>query len=105
MNIKTELKINLEKPDKKNQNDLDIKARFVSICKIDKIKIITISYSNNEVYFYDLNKIIKYDDIKDKNKNDENNIINNNNYIKKYGKIEYTIPEKITALDSEMDKS
>jgi len=51
-----------------------------------------------------LNKIIKYDDIKDKNKNDENNIINNNNYIKKYGKIEYTIPEKITALDSEMDK-
>ena len=105
VNIKTELKINLEKPDKKNQNDLDIKARFVSICKIDKIKIITISYSNNEVYFYDLNKIIKYDDIKDKNKNDENNIINNNNYIKKYGKIEYTIPEKITALDSEMDKS
>ena len=49
ININSELKINLEKPEKKDENDLDIKARFVSICKIDKIRIITISYSNNEV--------------------------------------------------------
>ena len=28
----------------------------------------------------------------------------NNNYIKKYGKIEYNIPEKITAIDSELAK-
>ena len=27
------------------------------------------------------------------------------NFIKKYGKIEYNIPEKITALDSELKKS
>ena len=106
ININSELKINLEKPEKKDENDLDIKARFVSICKIDKIRIITISYSNNEVYFYDLNKIIKYEEIETKKeeqneKNEEKDKINNN-YIKKYGKIEYNIPEKITAIDSEL---
>ena len=108
ININSELKINLEKPEKKSENDLDIKARFVSICKIDKIRIITISYSNNEVYFYDLNKIIKYEEIETKKeeqneKNEEKDKINNN-YIKKYGKIEYNIPEKITAIDSELAK-
>ena len=108
ININSELKINLEKPEKKDENDLDIKARFVSICKIDKIRIITISYSNNEVYFYDLNKIIKYEEIETKKeeqneKNEEKDKINNN-YIKKYGKIEYNIPEKITAIDSELAK-
>ena len=108
ININSEIKFNLEKPDKKNENDLDIKARFVSISKIDKIRIITISYSNNEVYFYDLNKIIKYDEIGNK-KDDKNEIKEekeekNINYIKKYGKIEYNIPEKITALDSELKK-
>ena len=108
ININSELKINLEKPEKKSENDLDIKARFVSICKIDKIRIITISYSNNEVYFYDLNKIIKYEEIKtkkeeQKEKDEEKDKIENN-YIKKYGKIEYNIPEKITAIDSELSK-
>ena len=108
ININSELKFNLEKPDKKNENDLDIKARFVSISKIDKIRIITISYSNNEVYFYDLNKIIKYEEI-EKTKNDKNEIKEEKdeisvNQIKKYGKIEYNIPEKITALDSELKK-
>ena len=98
ININTELKFLLEKPDKKSENDLDIKARFVSISKIDKIRIITISYSNNEVYFYDLNKIIKYEEIGNKNGDIKNN------YIKKYGKIEYNIPEKITSLDSELTK-
>jgi WD40 repeat protein len=109
ININSEIKFNLEKPDKKNENDLDIKARFVSISKIDKIRIITISYSNNEVYFYDLNKIIKYDEIGNK-KDDKNEIKEekeekNINYIKKYGKIEFNIPEKITALDSELKKA
>ena len=108
ININSELKFNLEKPDKKNENDLDIKARFVSISKIDKIRIITISYSNNEVYFYDLNKIIKYEEI-EKTKSDKNEIKEEKdeisvNHIKKYGKIEYDIPEKITALDSELKK-
>ena len=108
ININSELKINLEKPKKKSENDLDIKARFVSICKIDKIRIITISYSNNEVYFYDLNKIIKYEEIEtkkeeQKEKDEEKDKIENN-YIKKYGKIEYNIPEKITAIDSELSK-
>jgi len=109
ININSELKFNLEKPNKKNENDLDIKARFVSISKIDKIRIITISYSNNEVYFYDLNKIIKFEEIGNK-KDDKNEIKEekdekNINYIKKYGKIEYNIPEKITALDSELKKA
>ena len=108
ININSELKINLEKPEKKSKNDLDIKARFVSICKIDKIRVITISYSNNEVYFYDLNKIIKYEEIEtkkeeQKEKDEEKDKIENN-YIKKYGKIEYNIPEKITAIDSELAK-
>jgi WD40 repeat protein len=108
INNNSELKINLEKPNKKNENDLEIKARFVSISKIDKIRILTISFSNNEVYFYDLNKIIKYEEIENKKENkkeisEEKEIIKNN-YIKKYGKIEYNIPEKITALDSELAK-
>ena len=108
INNNSELKINLEKPNKKNENDLEIKARFVSISKIDKIRILTISFSNNEVYFYDLNKIIKYEEIEnkkeDKKEISEEKEIIKNNYIKKYGKIEYNITEKITALDSELTK-
>ena len=107
--IKNELNFVLEKPDKKNENDLEIRVRYVSISKIEKIKIITISYSNNQIYFYDLNKILKYKEleknINETNKNNDNNkLINNNNFIKKYGKIDYNIPEKITALDSELFK-
>ena len=86
---------------------MEIRVRYVSISKIDKIKIITISYSNNEVYFYDLNKILKYEEL-EINKNDkineDNNKLNDNHYIKKYGKIEYKIPGKITALDTELIK-
>ena len=106
ININSELKIKLEKPEKKNENDLEIKARFVSICKTDKIRIITISYSNNEVYFYDLNKIIKYEEIETKKEEqkEKDEDKDKNNYIKKYGKIEYNIPEKITAIDSELAK-
>jgi WD40 repeat protein len=99
ININSELKIILEKPEKKNENDLEIRVRYVSISKIDKIKIITISYSNNEVYFYDLNKIVKLEELENKTENKDNN-----NLIKKYGKIQYNIPGKITALDSELTK-
>ena len=102
VNISSELRFILEKPAKKNENDLDIRVRFVSISKIDKIKIITISYSNNEVYFYDLNKIIKFEQIESK-KEDKNNV-NENHLIKKYGKIDYNIPGKITALDTEFTR-
>ena len=104
--INSELNLNLEKPEKKDENDLEIRARFVSISKIDKIKIITISYSNDEVYFYDLNKILKFEELEvrkdDKINTDDNKT--NNNIIKKYGKIEYKIPGKITALDTEFIK-
>ena len=108
VNISSELKFILEKPAKKNENDLDIRVRFVSISKIDKIKIITISYSNNEVYFYDLNKIIKFEQIESK-KEESNNVedknkICENHLIKKYGKIDYNIPGKITALDTEFTR-
>ena len=82
--------------------------RFVSISKIDKIKIITISYSNNEVYFYDLNKIIKFEQIESK-KGEKDHVEDNNKWIenhliKKYGKIDYNIPGKITALDTEFTR-
>ena len=95
--INSELKLLLEKPKKKNENDLEIRVRYISISKIDKIKIITISYSNNEVYFYDLNRIVKFEELENKKENETNN-----NFIKKYGKIEYNIPGKITALDCEL---
>ena len=97
--INSELKLLLEKPKKKNENDLEIRVRYVSISKIDKIKIITISYSNNEVYFYDLNRIVKFEELENKKENESNN-----NFIKKYGKIEYNIPGKVTSLDSELTK-
>ena len=99
VNINSELKIVLEKPEKKNENDLEIRVRYVSISKIDKIKIITISFSNNEVYFYDLNKIIKLEELENKMEEKDNNKL-----IKKYGKIQYNIPGKITALDTELTK-
>ena len=99
VNENKELILNLEKTDKKNENDLEIRVRYVSISKIDKIKIITISYSNNEVYFYDLNKILKYEELENKKDDNNNKSIN---LIKKYGKIEYNIPGKITTVDSEL---
>ena len=99
INLKSEISLFLEKPQKKDENDLDIKARFISISKIEKIKIITISYSNNEVFFYDLNKIVKYEELNE-NKTKENS----NKIIKRYGKLEYSIPGKITALDTQLIK-
>lgn len=108
VNINSELIITLEKPAKKDENDLEIRVRYVSISKIDKIKIITVSYSNNEVYFYDLNKIVKLEELENKKEENENNNENNNKLnnklIKKYGKIQYNIPGKITALDCELIK-
>ena len=99
VNLGSEISLFFEKPEKKDENDLDIKVRFISISKIEKIKIITISYSNNEVFFYDLNKIIKYEELNETETKEHNNKI-----IKKYGKLEYNIPGKITALDTELTK-
>ena len=88
-NKENAIKLNIEKPKKENENDLDLRVKFVSITKTEKIKILTIVFSNNDVYLYDLNKIIKYE------KNNEKKI------IKKYTSISNKILGKITAIDIE----
>ena len=86
------IKLNIEKPKKENENDLDLRVKFTSITKTEKIKILSIVFSNNDVYIYDLNKIIK----------NEKNI--EKKTIKKYTSISNKILGKITAIDIEFSK-
>jgi WD40 repeat protein len=81
--------INLEVPDKENENDLDIKIKFVSIARNEKLKMFTIVFSNDDIYLFDLNKLMRL------TKNE------NGKLYKKYYQLTFLKQGKITALDTE----
>lgn len=51
--------IKLDRPKKENENDLDIRLRFASVAKEEKLKLLTVAFSNDQLYLFDFNKIIK----------------------------------------------
>jgi WD40 repeat protein len=81
--------INLEVPEKENENDLDIKIKFVSIARNEKLKMFTIVFSNDDIYLFDLNKLMRL------TKNE------NGKLYKKYYQLTFLKQGKITALDTE----
>ena len=84
----------LEKPEKTNEEDLEIKLRFASVSRNEKLKLLIVVFSDNSVFVYDLNKILKVELFQDENEKEEVKL------IKKYYELEGKITEKITALES-----
>lgn len=85
--------VKLECPERASEYDLEIKPRFVSIARSEKVKMLTVVFTNNEICLFDLNKIMK---MPNKEKGSEEVTI-----IKKFYKINVMMKEKITCLDSE----
>lgn len=82
----------LETPERESESDLEIKLRFVSISRSQKVKMLTVVYTNNEIYLFDLNKILKMEKEKD------NKTLHQ---INKFYKVNFIMKEKITCIDSE----
>ncbi len=83
------ISVNLELPEKKDENDLDIKIKYISITRNEKLKMLTVVFSNDHIYLYDINKLMRF--TKEEN----------GKTFKKYYQINILIKERITALDSQ----
>lgn len=81
--------ITLEKPQKLNENDLEIKVKVTNISKDKKFKLLNVVYNNNEIYIYDINRILK------SSKSEGGNII-----AKKYFSTSLKISDRLTCVDS-----
>lgn len=78
----------LEKPEKKSEEDLDIRVKIVNTALSKKIKLLNIIYSNHEIYVFDFNKIIK------------KSISTEKQTIKKYMQVEFKTSDRITCLNT-----
>jgi len=83
--------VKLEKPAKLNENDLDVKVKTFTISKNKKLKLLNVIFSNNEIYIYDLNKVLK---------NLESFEDGENNEIKKFYSTILKTADRITCVDS-----
>lgn len=82
-------KISIEKPQTPPGDDLPIRIKHANIAKSNKFKLFNVVFSNNEIYIYDLNKILKPAD------QIEDNIL-----LKKYRSIVLKTADRITCIDS-----
>lgn len=82
---------NLEKPDKENEEDLDIRVKLVNTTQGKKFKLLNIVYSNNNIFIYDLNKIYKVSTESSES---------NQEVIKKYMIIDLKTSDRITCINS-----
>lgn len=76
-------RVTIEKPDK--IRDLDIRTKMISVTTGNKISLLNVVFANNEIYTYDINKIVK-------SENDAN--------IKKFRSINLSMNDRITCLNS-----
>jgi WD40 repeat protein len=78
----------IEKPKKNADNDLDIRVKVVNISVSKKLKLLNVIYTNNQIYIFDLNKIIKSSE--------------SVKYFNKFHEINLNITDRITCLDSNL---
>jgi WD40 repeat protein len=55
----TEKPFTLAKPIKDDSDDLDVRVKLIDIALGEKFSLLNVVYSNNEIFIYDLNKIVK----------------------------------------------
>lgn len=78
----------LEKPAKKSEEDYDIRIKFMNVTIGHKIRLLNVVYTNNQIYVYDMNKIIKAD--------------KETKVIKKFRDITLNISDRLTCLDTNL---
>jgi WD40 repeat protein len=83
--------IQLEKPAKQNENDIEIRIKNLNVTKHKKFKLLNIIYSNNEIYIYDLNKLMK-----------SLSNLGEGFTLKKFRSINLTTNNRLTSLDSNL---
>lgn len=106
---------NLDKPEKLDKEDIDIRIKAVNYSKAKKLALLNVIYSNNEVYLYDLNKILNGEEMKEKeedivNKDQkeedkekkEGNEVNKISLVKKFKSIILKTQDRLTCLDSQI---
>lgn len=100
----------LDKPEKLDKEDLDIRVKCVTVTKQKKLGLLSAIYSNNEIYVYDLIKILSIkkeergNDINNCSENDKgNNEDNEEEKIKKFKSITIKTGDRLTCLDSQIN--
>jgi WD40 repeat protein len=95
----------LDKPEKFDKEDLDIRVKAIDLTKSKKLGLLSIIYSNNEIYIYDLIKILNNNNITKKEEKNENSNENENekeDKIKKFKSIIIKTGDRLTCLNSQI---
>ncbi len=113
----------LDKPEKADKEDLDIRVKALNYVKEKKLGLLNVIYSNNEVYVYDLNKILNLENAKkgenttdsSNNKcsgngqnagneevNEDNKTNVNITVVKKFKSINLKTGDRLTCLDGQI---
>ncbi len=102
----------LDKPEKADKEDLDIRIKAINSIKGKKLGLLNVIFSNNEIFVYDLNKILNLENFADKKKtseerNEELNKTDNENkknksIVKKFKSINLKTGDRLTCLDSQI---
>jgi WD40 repeat protein len=83
--------ISLTRPEKLSENDLDIRIKMINTTRTEKLNLLNVIYTNNEIYIYDLNKINKkIPSIQDKEK------------FEKFMTLDLKTSDRITCLNSNL---
>jgi len=105
----------IDKPEKLDKEDLDIRIKALNFTRGKKLGLLNVIFSNNEIYVYDLNKIMNLENtikIKDNINEDNDENINENTYeknnnssisvVKKFKSINLKTVDRLTCLDSQI---
>jgi WD40 repeat protein len=80
----------LEKPTKEKEDELDIRTKLVYLACGTKFNLLNVVFTNNEVYVYDVNKILK-------------NVDGENFTVKKFRSINFRTKERITCINAQIN--
>lgn len=81
------ISLTIEKPEKTDEKDLNIRIKLVNVTNSKQYKLMNVVFSNNIIYIYDLNKMLKLQS-------------SQNTEIKKFRSINLQTHERITSINS-----
>jgi WD40 repeat protein len=88
VNNDASISLHLNKPERISEDDLDIRVKTINLSKNQKLNLLNVVYSNNEIYIYDLNKL--------------NKSVSNmkKEHFKEFMKVDIKTKDRITCLNS-----
>lgn len=96
----------LDKPEKSDKEELDIRIKTVNYCKAKKLGLLTVIYSTNEVYVYDLNKILNLETAEKASVENTNSELSSNmQVIKKFKSINLKTADRLTCIDTQISNN